>query len=333
MQKLKTPRASEPNKPGCLKYGATVFCALGASIYLIIALTGYGLTDTNVRPLLFTLSGIMIAIIAIIWRPRSKKAAEHQISDEPPTLEKASDDLTPIQVTEDDYIEPPASYISNGRTTWRADGQELTDEDVAYLRQSSWEKARQYYENSPNPKFHRSFDERMAKSQFHTANAEYIDKLEQDIWLPNLYDFDSVDDAIAHAQKALISAQELAEYCSKTSVGQQYFEDRWLHAHNSQNPDFSFIDKIKERYKDLTLNYEERKHDFAVHQKRQAFLQIADDEVLKVIQDNPAILQKDLHKQFDPDLKPTIGTAVSHLVKADKITRIKHGSTYELYPK
>lgn len=333
MQKLKTPRAAEPNKPGCLKYGATVFCALGASIYLIIALTGYGLTDTNVRPLLFALSGIMIAIIAIIWRPRSKKAAEHQISDEPPTLEKASDDLTPIPVTEDDYIEPPASYISNGRTTWRADGQELTDEDVAYLRQSSWEKARQYYENSPNPKFHRSFDERMAKSQFHTANAEYIDKLEQDICLPNLYDFDSVDDAIAHAQKALISAQELAEYCSKTSVGQQYFEDRWLHAHNSQNPDFSFIDKIKERYKDLTLNYEERKHDFAVHQKRQAFLQIADDEILKVIQSNPAILQKDLHKQFDPDLKPTIGTAVSHLVKADKITRIKHGSTYELYPK
>ena len=148
-----------------------------------------------------------------------------------------------------------------------------------------------------------------------------------------MYNFNSVDEAIAHAQKALISAQELAEYCSKTSIGQQYFEDMWLHAHNSQNPDFSFIDKIKERYKDLTLNYEERKHDFAVHQKRQAFLQIADDEVLKVIQDNPAILQKDLHKQFDPDLKPTIGTAVSHLVKADKITRIKHGSTCELYPK
>lgn len=53
MPKLKTPRAAEPNKPGCLKYGATVFCALGASIYLIIALTGYGLTDTSVRPLLF----------------------------------------------------------------------------------------------------------------------------------------------------------------------------------------------------------------------------------------------------------------------------------------
>lgn len=57
MQKLKTPRAAEPNRPGCLKYGATVFCALGASIYLIIALTGYGLTDTSVRPLLFVLSG------------------------------------------------------------------------------------------------------------------------------------------------------------------------------------------------------------------------------------------------------------------------------------
>ena len=82
MPKLKTPRAAEPNKPGCLKYGATVFCALGASIYLIIALTGYGLTDTSVRPLLFVLSGIMIAVIIIIWRPWSKKAAEHQISSE-----------------------------------------------------------------------------------------------------------------------------------------------------------------------------------------------------------------------------------------------------------
>ena len=317
MQKLKTPRASEPNKPGCLKYGATVFCALGASIYLIIALTGYGLTDTSVRPLLFVLSGIMIAVIIIIWRPRSKKAAEHQTIYEAPPSDEISEDLFPLKALEDDSAEPLVSYISNVRTTWRADGQELTDEDVAYLRQSSWEKARQYYENSPNPKFHRSFDEHMAQSQFHTANAEYIDKLEQDIWLPNLYNFNSVDEAIAHAQKALISAQELAEYCSKTSIGQQYFEDMWLHAHNSQNPDFSFIDKIKERYKDLTLNYEERKHDFAVHQKRQAFLQIADDEGLKVIQDNPAILQKDLQKQRDPDLKPTIGTAVSHLVKAD----------------
>lgn len=287
MQKLKTPRASEPNKPGCLKYGATVFCALGASIYLIIALTGYGLTDTSVRPLLFVLSGIMIAVIIIIWRPRSKKAAEHQTIYEAPPSDEISEDLFPLKALEDDSAEPLVSYISNVRTTWRADGQELTDEDVAYLRQSSWEKARQYYENSPNPKFHRSFDEHMAQSQFHTANAEYIDKLEQDIWLPNLYNFNSVDEAIAHAQKALISAQELAEYCSKTSIGQQYFEDMWLHAHNSQNPDFSFIDKIKERYKDLTLNYEERKHDFAVHQKRQAFLQIADDEVLKVIQDNP----------------------------------------------
>ena len=333
MQKLKTPRAAEPNKPGCLKYGATVFCALGASIYLIIALTGYGLTDTSVRPLLFVLSGIMIAVIIIIWRPRSKKAAEHQTLYEAPPSDEISEDLFPLKALEDDCAEPPVSYISNGRTTWRADGKELTDEDVAYLRQSSWEKARQYYENSPNPKFHRSFEENMAIGRFYAANEEYIRKLENDIWLPHLYDFSSVDEAIAHAQKALISAQELAAYCSKTSIVQQYFEDMWLHAHNSRYPDFSIIDKIKERYKDLTLNYEERKHDFAVHQKRQAFLQIADDEVLKVIQDNPAILQKDLHKQFDPDLKPTIGTAVSHLVKADKITRIKHGSTYELYPK
>lgn len=333
MPKLKTPRAAESNKPGCLKYGATVFCSLGASIYLIIALTGYGLTDTSVRPLLFVLSGIMIAVIIIIWRPRSKKAAEHQTIYEAPPSDEISEDLFPLKALEDDSAEPPVSYISNGRTTWRADGQELTDEDVAYLRQSSWEKARQYYENSPNPKFHRSFDERMAQSQFHTANAEYIDKLEQDIWLPNLYNFNSVDEAIAHAQKALISAQELAEYCSKTSIGQQYFEDMWLHAHNSQNPDFSFIEKIKQRYVDLTLNYEERKREFELHKKQKDFLVNAEPEVLNVIKSNPGILQKDVWKHFDPDLKPTIGTAVSHLCQKNQITRIKHGNSYELYPK
>ena len=260
-------------------------------------------------------------------KPKTLHAAET------PTVERTSDGLPTIQTPENSYAEPSVSYISNGKTTWRADGKELTDEDIAYLRQSSSERVCQCCDGSPNSKFHRSFAEHIATADFRAANEEYINKLEQDIWLPHLYDFDSIDDAISQVQKALISAQELAEYCLKTAIGRQYFEDMWLHTRNSQNPDFSFIDKIKERYKDLTLNYEERKQDFAIHKKRQAFLQIADAEVLKVIQNNPAILQKDLHKQFDSDLKPMIGTAVSHLVKANKITRIKHGSTYELYSK
>ena len=148
------------------------------------------------------------------------------------------------------------------------DGQPLTDKDIEYLRETSFEQAQQYYENSPNPKFHRTFEEKIEQSKFYAANVEYIEKLEQDIWMPHLYSFDTIDEAIAHDRQALIAAQKLAEYCSKTSVGRQYFEDMWMHCHNSQNPDFNFIDRIKDRYSDLTLNYEERKKAFDLHKKR-----------------------------------------------------------------
>lgn len=312
MKKLKPPGKG----PGCLKYGVTIICALGAGVYLSLALGEFGSADKNTRLFLLCLSAVMLLIILLIWRPR-RNAAESRESE------------GSIEET----VKDPVSYISDGRTVARADGKELTDADIEYLRESSYERTREYYENSPNPKFHRTLEEKMAKSAFHAANAEYIDKLEHDIWLPHLYDFDSIDEAIAHAQQALISAQQLADYCSKTSNGRLYFEDMWLHAHNSQNPDFSFIEKIKQRYVDLTLNYEERKHEFELHKKRKDFLVNAEPEVLNVIKSNPGILQKDIWKHFDPDLKPAIGTAVSHLCKKNQITRIKHGSSYELYPK
>lgn len=312
MKELKPPGKG----PGCLKYGVTIICALGAGVYLSLALGAFGSADKNTRLFLLCLSAVMLLIILLLWRPR-RKAAESRESE------------GPIEET----VEDPVFYISDGRTVARADGKELTDADIEYLRESSYERTREYYENSPNPKFHRTPEEKRAASAFHAANAEYIDKLEHDIWLPHLYDFDSIDEAIAHAQQALISAQQLADYCSKTSNGQLYFEDMWLHAHNSQNPDFSFIEKIKQRYVDLTLNYEERKHEFELHKKRKDFLVNAEPEVLNVIKSTPGILQKDVWKHFDPDLKPTIGTAVSHLCKKNQITRIKHGNSYELYPK
>lgn len=312
MKELKPPGKG----PGCLKYGVTIICALGAGVYLSLALGEFGSADKNTRLFLLCLSAVMLLIIILLWRPR-RKADESCESEE--SIEET--------------VEDPVSYISDGRTVARADGKELTDADIEYLRESSYERTREYYENSPNPKFHRTPEEKMAKSAFHAANVEYIDKLEHDIWLPHLYDFDSIDEAIAHAQQALISAQQLADYCSKTSNGQLYFEDMWLHAHNSQNPDFSFIEKIKQRYVDLTLNYEERKREFELHKKQKDFLVNAEPEVLNVIKSNPGILQKDVWKHFDPDLKPTIGTAVSHLCQKNQITRIKHGNSYELYPK
>ena len=229
----------------------------------------------------------------------------------------------------------PADYITdqNGSIISRADGDAFTEEDIEYLRATDYERVSERYKNSPNPKFHRSREEEQKKYTFATNNAEYIDTLEQAISLPDLYSFDSIDAAIDHTQRALIATQELAEYCSKIEAGRLYFEDRWLHSYNSQNPDFSFIDRIKERYSDLTHNYETRKHDFEIHKKRQNFLKTADDEVYKIILNNPGILQKDVHKHFDADLKPTIGTAISHLIKDGRLDRTKQSNSFALHVK
>lgn len=323
MKKLNNIRQT-PQKGGCLRYGATVFCTVGAVIYLSMGVTGSNLTDENIRPAMFILAALMVFFIWLMWRPHKRHkpigACKHSQSSEISETPSVSDGAA-------------TSYICNGRGIARTDEKDLIDEDIEHLRETDLERVQQYYKNSTNPKFNRTVEDEMAQSKFYSENAEYIDKLQQDIWLPNLYSFSTIDDAIAHDQQALIAAQELFAFCSQSKAGQQYFEDMCLHCHNSQNPDFSFIDHIKDRYADLTQNYEERKKDFELHQKRQAFLQHADTDVLQVIRSNPGILQKDLHKHFDPDLKPTIGTAVSHLVKSDQIRREKQGNSYSLYTK
>lgn len=221
-------------------------------------------------------------------------------------------------------------FVSNHGMVCRPDNCETTDADISYLYETNYERAQNYHATSPNPKFHRSDWERAKLLEYYSMNAEYINKLECDIWLPGLYTFDSIDDAIEHVQHALISAQELKEYCSKTQIGRLYFEDEWLHAHNSENPDFSFIDKIKERYFDLTTNYEQRKHDFELHKKRQLFRKTSEQDIMCVIRNNPGLLQKDIYGFFDSDLKPTVKSTINHLVSSGKVHRIKKGNTFIL---
>lgn len=323
MKKMQSPDSGQA-KGGCLRYAATAFFSLGIVIYIGIAITAKTAEEQEVRPVLLLTAALFAFFIWLMWRPRKR----HE-----PTGSCKYSQSSEVAATPSVPDGSATSYLHNGRSIGLADGKDLTDEDIEHLRETDFECAHQYYKNSSNPKFHRTVEEEMEQSKFYSANAEYIDKLQQDIWLPNLYSFSAIDDAIAHDQQALIAAQELSNFCSQSKAGQQYFEDMWLDCHNSQNPDFSIIDRIKDRYADLTMNYEERKKDFELHQKRQAFLQHADADVLRVIQSNPGILQKDLHKQFDPDLKPTIGTTVSHLVKSDQIRREKQGNSYSLYTK
>lgn len=63
-----------PHKGGCLRYGATVFCAVGAIIYLAMGATGSNLTDENIRPAMFILAALMVFFIWLIWKPQKQNS-------------------------------------------------------------------------------------------------------------------------------------------------------------------------------------------------------------------------------------------------------------------
>lgn len=64
-----------PRKGGCLRYGATVFCTVGAVIYLAMGVTGSNLIDENIRPAMFILAALMVFFIWLMWKPRKQNSS------------------------------------------------------------------------------------------------------------------------------------------------------------------------------------------------------------------------------------------------------------------
>lgn len=120
MQKLKTPRVAEPNKPSCLKYGATVFCAIGAATYIFMAL--YDSSSAELRyPLLFA-GALMIFFIWLMWRkPKAK-------------LTSASSSFSLLDGKVIDVHGLRIQY-QNGRAYDYSTGKPLSKKQLQYLRQ------------------------------------------------------------------------------------------------------------------------------------------------------------------------------------------------------
>lgn len=74
MKKLNNTRQT-PQKGGCLRYGATVFCTVGAVIYLAMGVTGSNLTDENIRPAMFILAALMVFFIWLMWKPQKQNSS------------------------------------------------------------------------------------------------------------------------------------------------------------------------------------------------------------------------------------------------------------------
>lgn len=96
------------------------------------------------------------------------------------------------------------------------------------------------------------------------------------------------DEIIKKYEQAIATYYELKKYCySKGKNGRQYFSEMWQHCHNSTNPDFDFIDRLEERYKNYKDNYEKHLNDYN-----------NTIDTLKRVS-NP--LEKETKRHYDPD--------------------------------
>lgn len=165
-----------------------------------------------------------------------------------------------------------------------------------------------------NPKFSRTDDEEEESSHFHQNYYTAIEELEERI-LP------LTDELIENRLSSIKAFNELKEFCySKGKGGKIYFDDMWLHCHNSKNQCFSFKDSIKdslkkqyEKYDKLPGAYREDYYYF----RTQRVVDLK--EILKE-NDLPTSGKKDelLNRLLENNIKPVIDDKAQNKLDAEK---------------
>ncbi|MCI9354088.1 MAG: hypothetical protein HFE58_04685 [Firmicutes bacterium] len=227
-------------------------------------------------------------------------------------------------------VESSIQYIQEGNVLYHTDGTDIEDKEIPYLIEIGLLNAIEREKVSPNPKFHRTEEEKKLSFKFFQEKFDYLRQQEH-----NLIDLNQkanetitdIDVTISDCKKAIKTFYDLKNECYQTKEGMLYFKDMWEHCHNSQNPCFCFIEKTEKRLQDLTENYAERKK---YYEKRQYVKNNLKNDVITLISNNENILQKDVYSHFDADLKDSIARLLNNMDRKGEIKRVKHGSTYQL---
>lgn len=189
------------------------------------------------------------------------------------------------------------------------------DSKASYLTQTGLDESRKYEEESSNIKFHRTELEEELSFQFEIQHSREIEKHTNTfITYRNMAATEKdLGIKIKLLQKAIDEFEKSKKFFYKTKGGTIFFQDRYEHLHNSQNPDFSYADLIKD-----ALNY---------------YIDLKENvipAILNAISTNNGILQKDIY-QYVPDFsQSSTRKVIKELEDSGKIIRTKKGSSYFL---
>ena len=137
--------------------------------------------------------------------------------------------------------------------------------------------------------------------------------------------------SLFYLKDALDKFEKIRIFCySKGEGGKIYFDDMWLHCHNSKNQDFSYIDKIKNEYQDLLNNRDKYTKKFKENGLIKEKSLTLESEIINLIKETPDILQKDIVNKYEVYMKRTVGTYLNRLEKKGSIERVQIGNSYRI---
>lgn len=207
-------------------------------------------------------------------------------------------------------------YVKKKNIIYRIDGKPITNEEIPFLIKEGYNSIEKKYQNSKNPKFHRTEKEEIASTEFYIKNENFIQPREQKI--VELYQSATIENDLIKQISLLKNATNnfniLKNYCySNGEPGKLYFQDTWEHCHNSTNEDFSYLDTID---KLLNIALEERKI-FPL--------------IINIIKENYGILQKDIYKKMPNINSSLILKVIKRMDKQNIIKRIKTNNSYKVF--
>lgn len=135
-----------------------------------------------------------------------------------------------------------------------------------------------------------------------------------------------VEDEIMLLSSIVESFYRLKAKC--ISLGEnyeKYFSRMWEHCHNSQNPDFSYIEKFEKR---LDFLQKEKFVLLAEEELKEKELVGLEQKIIDLLKSKKEMLQTDVYKHFDPVVQSEISSILYFMAKNGEIRRIKSGRTY-----
>lgn len=203
-------------------------------------------------------------------------------------------------------------YDKRGRFVGRADGKKINDADAAFLMRDGLERAKEIYERSPNPKFHRTEEEEELKFQFSCKYGEQSQRL-----CDKFHDLahqaslcDDCETKLVILQKCT-DAYEIAKrwHYNKSKGAMLWFQDYWENCHNTQSDCFAWIDGVYS-YIDELINIRDVITPWILENAKNGFL------------------QTEIYKAFPKDDKTMLRKEIANLAEQGKVRKDKKGSTY-----